>query len=146
MSDQKTTGSPQGPLDTLTPEQRTRLKGLSDSISFDKLTVSFSIEDRDSSGRKKSAFYSVTASRGAGAEMSQMNEASSSSGFVGSDVKVARLLLRKHVVASTYEDAMRSGIISKAAANEELRAIMRGYDEALVKALTVPGEAKGDDK
>lgn len=97
--------------------------------------MSFSIEDRDPSGRKKSAFYSVTASRGTGAEIPTMGEDKEPAGFAAKDVRIVRALLSKHVVSATYEDAARRGIISRGTAQEESRAILRGYDEAIIDAL-----------
>lgn len=124
-----------GPLSNLSPEQQERLKKLQSEIQFDKLTLSFSIEDRDPSGRKKSAFYSVTASRGTGAEIATMGEGGRSIGFAAEDVKLVRALLAKHVVAATYEDVMRRGIVSKATALEEMRAILASYDDGIARML-----------
>jgi hypothetical protein len=131
-----------GPFSSLTPEQTERLKKLQGDIQFDKLTCSFSIEDRDPQGRKKSAFYSVTASRGTGAEIATMGEDKSPAGFAAEDVKIVRSLLSKHVVAATYEDAMRRGIIGKSAAIEEMRAILASYDEGIARMLVGNGDAK----
>lgn len=128
-------GSNQDLCESLTPEQKERLRKLQASIQFDKLTLSFSIEDRDPSGRKKSAFYSVTASRGTGAEQTTMGEDREPIGFASKDVRIVRAMLSKHVVAATYEDAARRGIISRGTAQEESKAILRGYDEAIVQAL-----------
>jgi hypothetical protein len=124
-----------GPLSNLSPEHQDRLKKLQSEIQFDKLTLSFSIEDRDPSGRKKSAFYSVTASRGTGAEIPTMGEGGRSIGFAAEDVKLVRSLLSKHVVAATYEDAMRRGIVSKGTALEEMRAILASYDDGIARML-----------
>ena len=120
-----------GPLSNLTPEQQDRLKRLQSSIQFDKLTVSFSIEDRDPYGKKKSAFYSVTASRGTGAEIQNTRPI----GFAVEDVKIVRALLSKHVVVGTYEDAMHRGVIQRSVAIEEMRAILSSYDEGLARML-----------
>ena len=73
MANEPQTKKPQT-MESLTAPQKERLQRLSAEIQFDKLTVSFSIEDRDPNNRKKSAFYSVTASRGTGAEIPQMHE------------------------------------------------------------------------
>lgn len=124
-----------GPLDSLTAEQNARLTTLKASIQFDKITCSFSLEDRDPSGRKKSAFYSVTASRGTGAEIPTMGEDKQSIGFLPKDVAIVRNLLSKHVVAATYEDAIRRGIVSKGTAIDEMQTILASYDEELARRL-----------
>ena len=133
MSDPKTT--PPSAFDQLTPEQKERLKALSSEIRIDKVTVSFSIEDRDVRGRKKSAFYCVTSSRGHGAEITQMHEAASPAGFSPEEVKVVRCLLSKHVVATVYDDAAKRGIMSSEEAQQEGRQILAAYDAQIVKVL-----------
>jgi hypothetical protein len=129
------------PLESLTDAQRSRLKRLAAEIQFDKITVSFSIEDRDSNNRKKSAFYSVTASRGHGAEVPQMHESVGSAGFAAEDVKIVRGLLCKHVVAAVYDDAAKRGLMSQRDAATEARSILTAYDEGLVKHLST-GDAQ----
>lgn len=64
-----------------------------------------------------------------------MGEDKSSVGFAAKDVKMVHHMLAKHVVAMTYDDAVRRGIVSKHTASEELRAISRSYDEAIVACL-----------
>ena len=121
---------PKNPLDSLTPEQRDRMDKLAVSISFDKICVSFSIEDRDASGRKKSCFFSVTASRGGDAESGEV-----SPGYTPEEAKIVRTLLSKHVVAGTYDDAMRRRVIPGSVGKEECRDILLSYDRALVHLL-----------
>lgn len=134
-------------FDALSPDQKERLKRIQSEISFDKLTVSFSIEDRDVQGRKKSAFYSVTASRGTGAEIPTMGEEKASTGFSQEDVGVARAVLCKHVVRCTYDDAIRRRVIGSSDAQEELRAIMGSYDKLIVNLLSGRnGVGTGDAK
>jgi len=133
-------GNP-GPLDSLPPEQRARLDTLQSSISFEKLTVSFSIEER-SAGGKRSAFYSVTAGRGHGAEVDQLQESAPSAGFAPEDVRIVRCLLSKHVVGATYDDAAKRGILSKKQATEEAKAILHAYDESIVRLLSSNGNGK----
>lgn len=107
--------------------------------------MSFSIEDRDAYGRKKTAFYSVTASRGAGAEIPQMHEGSHPAGFASEDVKLVRTLLCKHVVAAVYEDSAKRGLMTPKDAAIEARSILQSYDESLVKQLQkTPEEDPGD--
>ena len=104
-------------------------------MSFDKLTVSFSIDDRGLNGRKKSAFYSVTASRGTGAEVDQLHEEGRAAGFAPEDVKIVRNLLCKHVVAAVFDDAVKRGLIDPKEAALEARTILASYDESIAKML-----------
>jgi hypothetical protein len=131
---------PKNPLESLTPEQRSRIDKLAASISFDKICVSFSIEDRDAGGRKKSCFFSVTASRGGDAEAGE-----ASPGYTPEEAKIVRTLLSKHVVAGTYDDAMRRMVIPGSVGKEECRAILHSYDRALVQLLGKP-QINGDIK
>jgi hypothetical protein len=125
------------PLDSLTPELRAKLTKLQSEVSLNKLTTSFSIEERTQNG-KKSTFYSATASWGHGAELTQLHDDSPSVGFNLEEVRVVRCILAKHVVAVTYDDAIKRGILGRKQAAE---AILNSYDEALVKILT-PNEPK----
>jgi len=136
--------SEKSPLESLTPSQQARLRKLQAEIQFDKLTVSFSIDERDPNGRKKSAFYSVTASRGTGAEIPQMHESREAAGFAPEDVKIVRTLLCKHVVRAVYEDAARRGMMSAKEASTEARSVLMSYDDGLVKLLQSqePGDAQ----
>lgn len=131
-------------MDDLSPEQKERHKRILSELSFDKLTVSFSIEDRDAQGRKKSAFYSVTASRGTGAEIATMGEDKTPAGFRLEDVDIARALLCKHVVKATFEDALRRRIMSVSDAQEECRSILGSYDKYIASQLSKNGA--GDAK
>jgi hypothetical protein len=135
------------PLESLTEAQRERLKKLWTEIQFDKITVSFSIEERDPNFRKKAAFYSVTASRGTGAEIAQMHEGAPPVGFAAEDVKIVRSLLCKHVVAAVYEDCAKRGLMSTKEAASEARSVLASYDEAIVKQLqkVSVAEANGED-
>jgi hypothetical protein len=91
------------------------------------VTLSFSIEDRDASGRKKSAFYSVTTSRG--------TTEGQTLGWDAKEVQVVRCLISKHVVNATYHDAVRRGIVSGKTATEEVKAIFEAYDASIAKIL-----------
>jgi hypothetical protein len=124
------------PLDQLTEEQKTRLRQLSSEVRLDKITVSFSVDDRDARGRRKSAFYSVTASRGHGAEVQEFHSDAPGAPFTVEDAKLVRCLVSKHVVSSVYSDAVQRGIMSANEAREEARAILAGYDNQIVRALT----------
>lgn len=131
---------PKKPLDDLTPEQQALLANLRTEVRYDKITVSFSLEDRDGRGVKKSAFTSVTASRGHGAEVPQMAEGSPGTGYSEMEAKVVHSLVAKHVVAETYGDAVRRRIMSSETANEELGAILRAYDNRIVKVIQSTGK------
>lgn len=132
---------PTSPLANLTPKQQERLRKVANSMQIDKITVSHSIEERNRDGRKSSAFYSVTASRGTGAEITQLgNDGREPAGFSPEDTKLARLVLSKHVVASVYDDAVKRGLMPSSTAQEELRAILTRYDNGIAKALAVVEE------
>lgn len=129
---------PASPLSDLSPQQQERLKQVSGSILIDKITISHSIEERSRDGRKMSAFYSVTASRGTGAEVTQLsNDHHSPAGFSPEDTKLARLVLGKHVVAAVYDDAVKRGMMATSTAQEELRAVLTRYDNGIAKLLNV---------
>lgn len=129
---------PEGPLSNLSEKQQARLKSVSGLLLIDKITVSHSIEERSRDGRKMSAFYSVTASRGTGAEVNQLsNDHHEPSGFSPDDAKLARLLLGKHVVTATYDDAVKRGMMAASSAQEELRAVLTRYDNGIAKLLNV---------
>lgn len=134
---------PDSPLANLTTKQKDRLKAVTGSILVDKVTVSHSIEERNRDGRKTSAFYSVTASRGTGAEINQLgNDHHEPAGFSPDDTKLVRLVLSKHVVAAVYDDAVKRGLMASSAAQEELRAILTRYDNGIAKILNVIEEDK----
>jgi hypothetical protein len=133
---------PSKPLDSLTEEQRKRLESLQSEIRTDKITVSFSIEDRDRSGRKKSAFISITSSRGHGAEIQQLNGNDAPAAFTMEEANIVHALLSKHVVAATYMDAVARGFLATNAARNELSGILQAYDKRLLKLL---GEKPSED-
>lgn len=122
----------------LSPENKAKIKEISDSLRIDRLTVSFSVEERSLNGRKSNAFYSVTASRGTGAEVTRLNELDTEAdpvGYTMEEARVARMLLGKHVVAAVYDDAVRRGILPSSLAQEELHTIIARYDAGLVRIL-----------
>jgi hypothetical protein len=124
-------------LERLTPEQRDRLQALVTTISYDKLTVSFSLDDRDSTGRKRSAFYSLTVSRDAREETAEKRVP----GFSVDETRVVRCLLSKQVVSTVYDDAVKRGMLPRSQAGEELRPILEAYDVHIAKLLA--GEGNG---
>jgi len=118
------------PLKDLTEQQKKRLQRLRAEIQIDKITVSFSIEDRDLQGRKMSAFYASTASRG-----HVSTEAQSDQGWSLEDTRIVSCVVSKEVVIATYRDAVRRHIMSSETAKRELAAILPGYDENIRKLL-----------
>src|SRR5574343_608114 len=124
------------PFDDLSPERREHLRSIVQSLRYEKLTVSYSIEGRDLSGNKKSAFYCVTASRGHGGETSHLGtESGDSVAYDEFDAMIAHSLISKHVVAETYSDAVCRGIMTAASAKAEMLPILRGHDERIIKLL-----------
>lgn len=115
-------------MDGLTLEQKARLERLRSAIRLDRITVSFSLEDRDTMGKKKSAFYSVTSFLDKGDE--------GSSAMTLSEGKVAQALLSKHVIETVYGDAVRRGILDARDAALEAKAILATYDRRLAKLIT----------
>jgi hypothetical protein len=109
----------------LTDDQRARLSKLTTEIRHDRITVSCSVE-----AGKRSAFYSVTASRDDGS--SQVGEGAS---WGIDDLKIVRCLLCKHVVAATYDDAVKRLILPPAEAKEEALGILARYDAQIAKHL-----------
>jgi len=102
--------------------------------------VSFSIEDRDANGRKKSAFYSATTSRGHGAEVQALNEDTPSIGWSPHEAQIVGCLLSKHVVRATYRDAVNRGLLSGKSAADEIQTVFEKYDASLA-SLMANGEA-----
>ncbi len=119
------------PFDQLTPEQREKGRKFLSEITIDKITLSFSIEDRDAEGRKKSAFYSISSSRGP------------SPGYTLEETQLARTYLARHVVQATYDDAFRRKILTHSQDNvRERDAILAAYDDKLVHMLANPEPTK----
>jgi hypothetical protein len=116
-------------LDSLTAVQRERLAKLTSEISYEKVTVSFSIEERNPQWGKRSAFYSVTVGRDRGETPEE------AAGWAQEDLKVVRSLLCKHVVAATYDDAVKRRILTKDQARNECMDILGLYDAQIAKHL-----------
>ena len=116
--------------DPLTPEQRARLQRLEASIAHDKVTVGFSIEDRDPQGRKKWALFTTT--------VSPKGDISS---WSPQEVQIVSCVVSKRVVLATYRDAFRRGIMTREVAAEEAQSIVAGYDTNLTNLLK-----SGDDE
>src|SRR6185369_14646365 len=123
------------PSSKLKPEQKERLQVLESQIQFDKLTVSFSIEDRDVNGRKKSAFCSVTASRGHGAEVQALDQDTPSAGWTSRESQVVGCMLSKYLVRAVYRDAVHRGMMSGKTAAEEIETVFEKYDSSIATLL-----------
>lgn len=121
-------------LDRLTLEQRDRLHALSSSISHDKLTISFSLDERDGFGRKRSSFYSLTVSRDSQGEPSE-----SKRGFSGEEARLVRCLVAKQVVSTVYDDAVKRNMMTRSQASEELGPILKAYDVHIATLLEGEG-------
>jgi len=115
--------------DPLTSEQRARLERLEASIGHDKVTVGFSIEDRDPQGRKKWALFTTV--------VSPKGEAAS---WTPQEAQIVSCLTSKRVVLATYRDAFRRGIMSREAAAEEAQGIVAGYDANIANLLSTEDE------
>lgn len=132
------------PLEGLSESQRARLEKLRSEVSYDKITVSFSIENRDPhTGWKKSSFVSLTASRGHGAEVQHLNDETRAAGYSEDDYQIVHCLLSKRVVSDTYDDAARRKVITPDEYKRELPAIMNVYDRKLAKLLSQKDESDG---
>ena len=116
-------------FDRLTPEQRARLQNLSADISFDRITVSFSLDEKDMNGRKRSAFYSLGCSRKA------TDETDSPVGFNQEEIRLVRCVISKQVVATVYDDAVKRGMLNGSSAKDELRPILEAYDNQIARLL-----------
>lgn len=89
------------------------------------------IEERNPAWGKRSAFYSVTASRDrAGVETGDTNS------WNQNDLKIVRCLLCKHVVTATYDDAVKRKILTMHQAREEVVDIVSAYDAQIIKHLS----------
>lgn len=96
-------------------------------MTFEKLTSSFTIDDRDETGRRKGVFYSASVTR------------SGPEGWAAVDAMIAACMLSKHVVAMTYRDAVHRGVVTKQTLGQELPGIIAAYDRSIAK-LTSGGE------
>jgi hypothetical protein len=119
--------------DDLPPKLKKRLENLQADIQLGQITVSFSLEDRDFSGRKKSAFYSVNATR------------RSSDGWSIEEARLVGCLVSKHVVQTVYRDVVKRGVMSVEAAHSEASAILARYDANIQKMLEKEVEDNGPE-
>lgn len=111
----------------LSPKQQARLQALTAEIVHDRITVSFSIDERDS-GRKQSAFYSTTVRR-------REHDGNEQPGFSTDEARLIRLVLSKQVVSTVYDDAVARRMMAPGQAQEELSLILENYDRRLAHLL-----------
>ena len=124
-------------LESLTEEQRERLRKLEAELRFDKITVSFMIEDRDGAGRRKQTFYSATVTRWG----EHADDRAQGAGWTQQEARVASCLLSRQVIETAYGDALRRKILPREVIATELPGILAAYDEKLVKLMS-----NGDDE
>ena len=127
-------------LESLTEEQRERLRRLESELRYEKLTVSFSIEDRDGAGRRKQTFYSASVTRNGDALLPH----GLSVGWSPSEAQIASCLLSRQVVLMTYRDALRRKVLPREIVNAELPGILAAYDQNLVNLMS--GKIDSDEE
>ncbi len=99
-------------VDRLAPKQLERLRNLTSEIVHERITVAFSIDERDPNGRKQSAFYSTTFKR-------KSDDLEAETGWTHEEAKLARLVVSKQVVGIVYEEAVLKGMFTSTQAAEE---------------------------
>ncbi len=115
------------PKDGLAKEVQARLAKLETSLVYDKITVSFSLEERLATGRRMSCFVSMTANKGS------QDPLDLQAGFSPSEIDVVRCILSKKVVAATYADAILRGLISLDRGLAEETLIQAKYNALIAK-------------
>jgi hypothetical protein len=118
-------------LERLGPDAAQRLQGLTSEISYEKVTVSFSLDGRDANGLKRNAFYSLTVGR--------REYEGAAKGFTADELRVLRCILSKQVVSTVYDDAVKRLLLPGNVAKDELTVILERYDNQLVKLLKPEG-------
>lgn len=116
-------------LQGLTNKQKARLRNLEQEIGIDQITTSFFIEGRDSSGRKKSTFYSARSIR------RQVDDQTNHGFWDLDEIKPISCILSKHVVMTTFRDAVKKGIMTGHEASREAEAICNSYDKNLANLV-----------
>lgn len=111
----------------MTDEQKERLRKLEAEMRFEKITVSFTIEDRDGAGRRKQTFYSASVTR---------NGDGPPSGWTQQEAQIASCVLSRHVVLTTYRDALRRKILPREVVATELPGILAAYDDNIVNLMS----------
>ncbi len=126
--------SPPEPAEPLDPKLKERLETFASSILVDKITVSFSVEDRNAEGQKKSVFMSLNA----------MCDPNLGPGYSVQEMDLARVILGRRLVHMVYEDAfLRRVLPHNEAYRTERDTILELYSkkaQILMKALKVEGK------
>lgn len=94
---------------------------LETEIGFDKITSSFSIEDRTGDGQKRSVFFSATVSKQDGR----------APGWTPDEAQLVSCIVSRHVVRATFRDALARRMLGPDETRSELTAILANYDRAL---------------
>lgn len=105
------------------------LDRLKSEISYDKLTVTFSMEGRDHNGIKKFSLFTTSVSK------------NTDGGWTPTEMPIIKTLVSKQVVTLTYRDALQRGVINGATFKEELSALRQKMDDDIARQL----EHLGDD-
>jgi len=104
-----------------TPQER--LNQLESEIRFGRVTIGFSIEDRDANGQKRWSMVSATAQR------------ENREGWAPEEAEVVACLVSKRIVTQVYLDAVVRRMVSKQTASGELKAACERYDVRIKKLL-----------
>jgi len=108
-------------LDDLSDEAKARLAKLQSEISYDKLTVGFSIEARDADGIKRWAQQSLTVSRKGDESWSE------------GDMPLIHALMSKAIVNAVYLDVFARKVLPPGDVKDELRKVIDNYDLLLIR-------------
>lgn len=84
------------------------------------------VEDRDGAGRRKQAFYSASVSRNGDGPVA---------GWSLQEARLASCLLSRHVVETTYRDALKRRVLPKEVVATELPGILEAYDTNIVSLM-----------
>lgn len=110
------------------------LERLKHEIQYEKLTVSFSIEGRDSNGVKKFCQFSATSSSSTGRAWS------------AAEMPIVKCLISKQVVILTYKDARQRGVLSGSQAATELKEVLQAINSDTQKYVeTYNGSEQGKE-
>lgn len=105
------------------------LARLESEISYEKISVTFSMEGRDSFGIKRFCLNTFTVGKKDGG------------GWDAKEATIVKTIVSKKLVSETYRDAVSRGVISNDLFKEQAPEILRGLTQRLEK-LT---EAKVED-
>ena len=107
------------------------LSRLESEISYEKISVTFSLEGRDINGIKRFCLNTLTVGKRGG------------EGWSGKEAIIVKTLVAKRLVRETYRDAVSRGAITSDCFKEEAPGILRGLDQRLEK-LTAPEKTDED--